>query len=859
MEIKPILKYLLPHVIAVIAMLVVSSAYFYPAWEGKTLQGEDVVGGFGKGREARDFKTFEEETVLWNGSIFSGMPEFIHAKYEGASALNTIFYFPQRMGLPREVASIFWYMLGFYILLFAAGLSPSLSAGGAIAFALGTYNIIIILAGHYMKVYTLALIPPALAGILLIFNKKYLWGFILATFFLAMQITMAHIQMIYYFLIALLCIGGVELFFQIKEKTLKEFSKTLLVLFAAAIFAIAPNYSRLINYYKFNEQSIRGSSELTIGNEGVKTKDGLDKDYINSWSSGVDESMMVIVPNMKGGSTAAVKQNRDLLNKIPQQYRQTLGNFNQYWGNQPFSGGPNYLGVVFVLLFLIGAFLITDKLKIAMLIPVVLFFLLAMGGNLSFFTDLFIYYFPLYNKFRTPVSILALAAILLSFFAIYTVFQITDKPNLLEKKAKPFLFKNPQPLYLIVSAGFLAFILLNIAFPQLFNSYISNVEQNQFNQWRTQANAASQIDGIINELLTFRIDVFRADLWRAFLLAAAVTAVIYFYVKKKIKKEVLWGIIILLAVIDFWGVGRRYVSIDDFSKKNMVKQAYLLSDDDKQIYQQELSRNPELQEELNAYKSKFNPKNKEEEERILTHVVNKYTHYRVFNIKSSPFQENVTSNSHKSIGGYHPVKLRRYQDMIEHHIGKMNQGVLNMLNTKYFITAQGIQENTNALGNGWFVDSVKWVDNPNDEIMALNEIDVSNTAVLRVDQKDRLDLSNDSKHQEGTITLGEYDPDRMVYNTISPKKQLAVFSEVFYPDWKVFIDGEEGEILRTNYILRGVVIPEGEHKVEFILHPVSFYSSNLFSRYAFYFMVLILVASLGYEIYRRIKLSSKAN
>ncbi|WP_167604645.1 YfhO family protein [Maribellus sediminis] len=856
MNFKPILKSLVPHVLAVLAMIIVSSVYFYPAWEGKTLQGEDVVGGYGKGREARDFRKYENETVIWNGSIFSGMPEYVHANYKGASTLKKVFNIPMRLGMPREVASIFWYMLGFYILLVAVGVSPLLSAGGAIAFALGSYNIIIILAGHYMKVYTLALIPPTLAGIILIFRGKYRWGFILTSFFLAMQITMAHIQMIYYFFISLLVFGIVELFYQIKEKTLKQFSKTVLVLVVAAILGIAPNYSRLINYYLFNDQSIRGSSELTIGNEGVKTEKGLDKDYINMWSSGVDEAMMVIVPNVKGGSTASIAQDRELLNSIPRQYRQTLGSFNQYWGDQPFSGGPNYLGVVFVFLFVIGVFVIKDRLKTALLIPVILFLLLAMGGNLSFFTDLWIDYFPMYNKFRTPVSILALSAILLSFFALYSAYQISTDDDLLAKKAQVPGLKKEQPVYLVVAAGFVLFLLINIALPHLFNSYISNVEQNQIVQWQSQPNVGNQVDQLINELVAFRIGVFRADLWRALILVVLVTAAIYLLSRKKLSKQLFWGTIIVLAVFDFWGIGRRYVGIDQFHKNSLVEETYALSNNDRQIYLQEMNASPELQEKLSEYTAKFNPKNKEEEEALLTHVINKFTQYRVFNLAGSPFQENVTANAHKSIGGYHPVKLRRYQDMIEQHIGKMHMPVLNMLNAKYFITQNGVQTNPAVMGDAWFVDSVKWVDNPNDEILALNDIDVTNTAVIRTTNKDKLKSIAEGNSINGSITLDDYSPDRMSYTSSSDKNGLAVFSEVYYPDWKAYIDGKEAEIYRVNYVLRGIEIPRGDHKVEFVFHPGHYYNANLFSQYSFYILILVLLGSVLFDGYKRSKTNS---
>ncbi len=847
MNFKTIVKSALPHIIAIAIMLIVSSIYFYPAWEGKTLQGEDVVGGVGKVREKQDYKEYENQTVIWNGSIFGGMPEYISAPYKGATKLKEIFYLLQNIGVPREVSSIFWYMLGFYILLLALGVPVKISAGGAIAFALTSYYTIIILAGHFMKVNTLALIPPTLAGVLLCFRGKYVWGFLLTALFLAMQISMAHVQMIYYFLLALICIGAVELYYHIKEKQIVRFIKTIAILFIAAILGIAPNYSRLINYYKYNDQSIRGSSELTIGNEDIRTKDGLDKDYINSWSSGVDESMMVIVPNVKGGITGQIGSDRDLLNKIPRNYRNVLANFNKYWGNQPFTGGPNYLGVVFVLLFLIGIFTIKEKLKWQILIPVVLFFFLAMGGNFSVFTDLFIYYVPLYNKFRAPVSILALSAILVSLYAILTLFKIIKNDGILEKKATLSIFKKPKPVYFLISAGMILFLLLNVAFPNLFNSYISDVEQNQFDSLRNQPNVTSQLDGIIAALTEFRIGVFRADLWRAILLVLLVTIFLFLFSKKKINKNVVAIGIIIMAIIDFWGVSRRYVPLDDFSKQNLVKEAYQLSGADKQIYQLQLNSVPGLQEQLNKAITEFNPQNEEERQRLETYIINKYSHYRVFNTTQNPFQENFTSYVHQSVGGYHAVKLRRYQDLIEHQLSTMNMNVLNMLNTKYIITQNGVQINPDAFGVGWFVDSVKWVDNPNDEILALNDINPKTTAILRSDRIDNLpEFTKDSV--AGSIILEDYEPDNLTYSVETPKQKLAVFSEIYYPDWEVYIDGEKSRIYRANYVLRAVIIPQGNHTVEFRFHPAHYYKANTFSEYSLYVLILMLLAAIIYGI-----------
>lgn len=853
MNFKIILNKILPHLIAVVVMFIVSSVYFYPALEGKSLQGEDVVGSYGQHREANGFRLYEnKETVIWNGTIFSGMPDYINASYKGADNLKQVFYMPGNLGIPREITAIFWYMLGFYILMMVMGVTPLIAVGGSIAYALTSYYIIIILAGHYMKIYTLALIPPVLAGIMLCFNRKYIWGFILTAFFTAMMIAMAHIQMIYYFLIVLIIIGVIELIYQIKEKTILQFTKTMAVIVAAALLAVASNYSRLINYYKYNELSIRGNSELTLGREDIQTKNGLDKDYINSWSSGVDESMMIIVPDVKGGMTGTINQDhRNLINKLPTMYGNNIGSFNQYWGDQPFSGGPNYLGVVFMLLFLIGVFTFKQRLKLQLLLPVILFFLLSMGGNFSAFTDLFIYYVPMYNKFRAPVSILAVASILICFMAVYTLYNIIKSDEVFENKAKLRIFKKPQPVYMLVSGGMLVFLFINIVFPNLFNTYISYFEQSQFDSLREQPGITSQLDTIINILVDYRVRVFRADLWRAVLLIIMVTAAIFMYSKKKISKTFLSLAVIMLAIIDFWGISRRYVPLSSFTKENVIQDVYQLTDADRQIYRMQLNSVPGLSAKLDEAGQKFKPSNEEEWQQLETYIINKYSHYRVFNTTAGPFQENVTTNAHRSVGGYHAVKLRRYQDLIEQHISQMSPNVLNMLNTQYIITTEGLQANSEALGAAWFVDSIKWVNSANEEIAAINEIDVKTTAIIRSESKNTFpQFSGSPADSSASIVLTGYEPDYLNYTVSTPENKLVVFSEIYYPDWKVFIDGVEARLYSANYVLRALVVPEGKHKIEFVFRPQLFYTSQIISQVSFLIFIGAIIGATVWSVCR---------
>ncbi len=838
----------LPHIIAIVTFFIVSSVYFYPAWQGKTIQKHDSIAGKGKVREKLQYREFEKQEVLWNNSIFSGMPEYVYATYGNSKTFSSIYSIPQKLGIPREVAVFFWFMFGFYILFMCMKVNPWLSIAGSISFALTTYNLAIIDAGHFTKVYTLSLIPPTIGGILLAFRRKYLLSFAVTGLFLAMQINMGHFQMTYYSLIVVIIIGMVEFFYHLKNKEIIPFFKSVGVLFLAAFLALSTNYSKLINVYKYNKQSIRGKSELTIGDKNQKTKSGLDRDYINAWSSGVDESMMLFVPNVKGGTSGAIKNNKSLYGKIDRRDKQFLGNWNQYWGNQPFNGTPNYIGALLFFLFFIGLFLVKDRIKVAVLISSILLLFLSWGGNFSTFTDLFIDYVPLYNKFRAPVSIMAVLAILTTFFAFYTLFKIVKEPEIVSQSTKFSFIKNPVPKYIWVSMIFILFLLLNMIFPELFNSYISDSEYQQLGARMNE----SQIKNMVDKVVAFRISMFRADLLRTLVFTILGFAAIYLYANKKIKSGILFGVIAVLSIVDLWAVDNRYVNADSFSKISKTSQEYRLTDIDKQIYRKEMSLNPSISRKLEENSSKYPAKNDIEKENILTFTVNNEAHYRVFDLTRSPFNDNNASFAHRSIGGYIAYKLRRYQDMIEHHISKNNMQVLNMLNTKYFITKQGLQQNSNALGVAWFVDSIYWAKNPNDEILSLNKINTKNTATLQLKEKD--DFSSFSRAEPtDKIELTSFNPDKMVYKTKTGGDRLAVFSEVYYPDWEVKIDGEKKDIYVADYILRSVVVPKGEHVIEFILHPKQYYQGNTISQLFLYALLLAVVAIFSFGIYGAFK------
>ncbi len=851
MKYKLLFKKTFPHLIAIVIMVLVSSIYFSPAWEGKTLQRHDVVKSIGGSRDRVHNKKYEDQETLWSNARFCGMPDFIGGRYKSSDLLKRIYAYPEKIGIPSEVSYLAWYMFSLYILLIAFGVSPWLALVGSVAFGLTSYNVIIINAGHFKKVRTLAFVAPTLAGFLLTYRGKYLAGFTLIAFFLAQQIAHDHIQMSYYLLLGMICIGFVELYQHIKKKKIVQFGKSTLVILLAAMLAVAPNYSKLTNLYRYNKQSIRGKSELTIGKEGIKTKSGLDRDYINLWSSGKAEAMMLFAPRVKGGASSVIKDDRELYKRIEPDLRNTVGYMNQYWGNQPGSGGPNSAGPVIIFLFVLGLFTIKGSLKNGVLISVVLFILLSMGRHLPMVSNFFIDYIPLYNKFRTPVSVMAVGVIFISFFAFYTASQIIQKPGILELESKLKIRKKHVPVYIVAGGGFMLFLLLNIVFPNLFNTYFSDQELEMFAMYRAQG-AGAQIDSIMKSLEELRLHVFRTDFIRALLFSAGTLFTIILFKNKKINKYAFIAVIGLLAIVDVWSISSRYVSKDSFTNKNLIEEEYRLSNIDKQIYALEISEHPELLELIkNAYE-KYSPSSEIEKEEIQKYIINKYAYYRVYNLTTTSFQENVTSGSHNSIGGYSAAKLRRYQDLIENHIMKKNAQVLNMLNAKYMITSEGLQVNHEVFGPAWFVDTILWADSPDEEIVMLDSFNAAKQIV--VNDKFKQDVGSfEPADSTDIIRLESVEADHITYKTSTSGNRIAVFSEIYYPDWTVLVDGEPADYFEVNYTLRAMNIPQGEHKVEFIFSPGYYTNANKISLMFYYLILLIVVSLVAYQVYREIK------
>ncbi len=851
MNFKPILKSIIPHIIAIVVMLIVSSIYFSPAWQGKTLQRDDIVKGYGGNRDKKHAKKYEGKDILWSDAKFCGMPSTMGVTSKSTRLLKNIYNFPRKIGIPMEVASLAWYMLSLYILLIALGVNPWLALIGSVSFGLTSYNLIILNAGHFKKVRTLAFIAPVLAGFLLSYREKYIAGFTLIAFFLAQQIAHDHIQMSYYLFLGLICIGFVELYYHVKEKQLKKFGRSTLVILVAALLAIAPNYPKLTGLYKYNNQSIRGKNELTVGKEKNKTKSGLDRDYINQWSSSRAETMMLFAPNVKGGKSAPIKDDRELLMDIEPRFRKALEGRNQYWGNQPSTGGPNSAGAVIVFLFILGAFIVKGPLKKGIVISVILFILLSMGRHFPMLSNLFIDYMPLYNKFRVPVSILAVGVIFICFFAFYTISKIISEPEILQLKSRLKIGKNSLPLYLVAGMGFIAFLLLNIAFPTLFNTYISDKEIELFAKYRAEG-SVERVETIMSVLEGLRIRVFRMEFLRALLFSAGTLFTIILYKKEKINKYFLIALIGILSISEVWSISLRYVDKDDFTDKNLVEEEYRLTDIDKQIYAYEVKRNPRLKQLIEDAYNKFQPKTDAEKEDIEKYIINKYTFYRVYNLTMMPFQENVTSGSHNSIGGYSAAKLRRYQDLIEHHIAKGEKAVLDMLNARYIVTKNGLRINRGAMGPAWFVNEIVWASSPDEEIKLLDSVKVKKQIIVNDKFRDKI-RSFETSSKRDKIRLRAGDPDHLVYKTSTEGDRLVVFSEIYYPDWTVLIDGKPSEYFEANYVLRAMVIPKGEHKVEFIFRPDYLTNTNALSLVFYYILILLVISVLGFHIFKSIK------
>ena len=823
------LKKCLPDAIVIVIFAVISFAYFFvPVSQGKILFRHDSQASVGLGQELTQYEQRTGEVTRWTNSVFSGMPTYqISPSYnstDGLSAVMSVYH----LWLPDYVWFIFAYLLGFYILLRAFNFRQSLAALGSIIWAFSSYFLIIIAAGHLWKVMALAYLPPMIGGVVLAYRGKYLWGFIVTAVFTAFEIKANHVQMTYYYLFIVLFMVIAYLVQAIREKRLQHFFKASGILIAAALIGIAINISNLYHTWEYQKESMRGKSELTKANSANQTSSGLDRDYITQWSYGIDETLTLLVPDAKGGAsvplsqnaTAMAKANPEVENMLPQLYEA----IPQYFGTQPGTSGPVYVGAFVLFLFVLGLFIVKTPIKWALLAATALSILLSWGHNFMGFTNFFLDYVPMYAKFRTVASILVIAEFTIPLLAALALKRIVDEPTVLTKNMK----------YVYASLALTAGVALAIALmPSMMGPFVSDQERQMLSG--IQGMTPDVQNMMLSSIATMRGAMVSADAWRSIVIIIIGVAMLLLFKAQKIKAIYLIVGISALCLIDLWQVDKRYLNDEMFVPKSERDTPQQATATDLQI------------------------------------LKDKSLSYRVLNFASGAFNENNTSYFHKSIGGYHPAKLRRYQEMIDKYIAPemqtamqaiANKGgvmsevdgrklfpILNMLNAKYFIVplqgnATTSIQNPYAQGNGWFVDKLTYVADANAEYAGVGKIDVSHEAVA--DKKFEPILgqtqTNDSTAR---VVLTKYEPNNMTYTVNSTKGGVVVFSEVYYPGWTATIDGQPAELGRVNYILRALNVKAGKHEVVLDFHPTSISTTETIA----YAALIVLLLAICVAIY----------
>ena len=828
------LKEYLPDLLVVIIFAVISFAYFFPAdVDGRILYRHDASAGRGAGQETAEYHERTGKVSRWTNATFSGMPTYQTApSYKSVSVLNQAVK-AYHLWLPENVWYVFAYLLGFYILLRAYDFRRALAVLGSVIWAFSSYFFIIIAAGHIWKVMALAYLPPLIAGIVLSYRGKYLWGFIVTAIFAAFEVDANHVQMTYYYLFIILFMIIAYLVDAVRKKTMKQFMKATAVCAAGALIGVLMNISNLYHTWQYAQESMRGKSELVKKNAANQTNSGLDRDYITQWSYGVDETWTLLVPNTKGGASVPLAANTEAMKIADPNFMQIYQQLGQYWGEQPGTSGPVYVGAFVLMLFVLGLFIVKGPTKWALLAATVLSVLLSWGRNFMPFTNFFLDYIPMYSKFRTVASILVIAEFTIPLLAMMTLKKIVDEPDILTKKIK----------YVYISFGLTAGIALLFALmPTLFFSdFISSSEMQAL-----KSIPAEYLTPLLSNLRSIRESIFTADCWRSFWIIVIGTLCLFLYKMKKLRVEFMMIAITVLCLADMWQVNKRYLNDGMFVEKSVREQAQPMTQTDRQILQ------------------------------------DKALDYRVLNFASNTFNENETSFYHKSIGGYHAAKLRRYQELIDAYISpemqktmpaiaqaggdmtKVNGNsifpVLNMLNAKYFIVPlQSNQtvaiQNPYVYGNAWFVDKITYVKNANEELDGLGKLDLRHEAIA--DARFRSQLG-ESKAQDSTsiVKITAYEPNQLTYDVRSVTGGIVVFSEIFYPEWTATVDGKAVDLGRVNYVLRALNVDKGHHTVVLTFDPKSVKQTETVAYLSY--GVLLLVVLLGVYFKRKEDKKSQA-
>ncbi len=815
-------KKLLPDLVVILFFAVIAFLYFFPAvTEGRILAQHDAVAGIGSGREMQEYLEKTGERTRWTNSIFGGMPTYQMAP--SYDSTNTLGFIQQvyHLFLPTYVWYVFVMLLGFYILLRAFDFKVWLASLGAVLWAFSSYFFIIIAAGHIWKLMTLAYIPPTIAGMVLVYRNKWLAGGVVTALFVALQIFSNHPQMSYYFLFVMLFMAIAYGVLAWQKKQLPDFFKSTGVLVVAGLVGVCVNLSNLYHTYEYSKESMRGKSELVKENSADQTDSGLERSYITQWSYGIGETFSLLVPNVKGGASVPLAANEKAMEKANPAYQSLYAQLGQYWGEQPGTSGPVYVGAFVMFLFILGLFIVKGPMKWALVVGTVFSITLSWGHNFMGLTDFFIDYIPMYSKFRAVSSILVIAEFTIPLLAMLALKEVMERPALFAEQKKAFY----------ISFGLTGGLSLLFAlFPTVFfPSYVSSMEMNALQG----AIPADQLAPILVNLEEIRRSLFTADAWRSFFVIVIGCVLLGGYLFRKWNAKVTVGALLLLCIVDMWSVNKRYLYDEQFVAKGTEMKPFLEpSETDKEI------------------------------------LKDKTLDYRVLNMATNTFNENNTAYWHKSIGGYHAAKLRRYQEMIEAHIqGEMetlftkipevgadlskidvtDTPVLDMLNTRYYIVPlqQGATAplfNPHALGNAWLVKEVKYVNNANEEIDAIHGMNPRETAIVDKRFAETVKQPAAMPDSLDNIVLKSYAPNALQYEVDTKQGGTVVFSEIYYPGWRSYIDGEEVSHGRANYILRAMNVPAGKHTIEFVFDPQSLHATETI---AFIALGIMLLGALG--------------
>ena len=806
-------------VLSILAFAAISWIYFYPNdVNGDVLQQNDIMQGAANGQEAKVYnESHDGEVTRWTNSLFGGMPTFrIAPSYESNSMINTIGKV-LTLGFPEPVSWVFLLMLGFFILMLSFDMKWYLAVLGAIGYAFSSYFFIIIDAGHIWKLLVLCYIPPTIAGIVWAYRGKYLLGATVAALFASLQLISNHVQMTYYSLFIIVPLVIAFLIKAIQDKKIGRWCIATCSLAVAALLALGANASNLYMSYKYSQETMRGGhSELTPlpvkdGTGQVSsepTNGGLSKEYITQWSYGVDETWTLMVPNVKGGTSMkslAEVDNAEDMSSDSELGLQGMQAFSQYFGDQPFTSGPVYVGALIFVLFIIGVFVVKGPVKWALLVATIFSILLSWGHNFMGLTDWFIDNFPMYNKFRTVSSILVIAEFTMPLLAVLALREMFIQEDFFKKHGK---------LTYIVFGCCAALCVMFAFMPEMFGGSPSDEEAARLNQALGGQATLDQLPGVTAAVEAIRHSLVSSDAWRSLVIIALGFITLLAYKFEKLNAMATSLIVASIVLVDMFMVNKRYLNEERFVSRDDL---------------------PETTFEKTAADTQI--------------LADTTQNYRVLDLQG--FTQPRSSYFHKTIGGYHAAKLTRYNDLIERQITKNNMNIVNMLNGKWvIINNEQAQQNPGALGNAWFVDSLTYVKTADEEMKFLDKFNPATSAVADAKFKDVLKTAK-PKQPGDTIFETTYAPNKLTYHAHSEQGGLAVFSEIYFPwGWTATIDGKKAEIGRVNYVLRAMQLPAGDHTIVMTYDPEEVHKTEGIAKTSVYAILLLIVVSLGWGIYK---------